>query len=147
MKTIKAASIYFLVILALLASTLAGCAPQVVKVEGAEADAVLQYTESMADTVFAAINAGDYAAFTKDMDEQMKKAMPESSFTSMLKTLEKVGKYQSRTVDHIEKVQNYNVVVYNAKFEQDTVTVRLTFNQADPHLVSGLWFTSPKLAK
>lgn len=125
----------------------AACAPKVTKVEGAEKDQVLSWSEPMADNLFAALNSGDYTAFSTDLDSAMKTAMPESGLQSLEKTLTKVGKWQSRSVDHVEKTPGYYVVVYNAKFEQDNVTVRLTFTQAEPHKVSGLWLTSPKLAK
>ncbi len=121
-------------------------APKAIRVEGAERDAVLAYSEAMADNYFASLNAGDYTAFTKDFDPTLKKATTQASFDGLKKTLSKVGAYQSRTVDHVEKVQTYYSVFYKAQFEQDIVTVRLTFNQDAPHQIAGTWFTSPKLA-
>ncbi len=140
---------FFILLMGLLLILPAGCntAPQFTKVEGTELDQVLQFSEPMADNFFAALNAGDYPAFSRDFSPELLKAVPESGLTDLKKTLSKVRAYQSRTVDHVDKVQTYYSVFYNAKFEQDMVTVRLTFDQAAPHKLSGTWFNSPKLAK
>jgi hypothetical protein len=38
--------------------------------------------------------------------------------------------------------------VYKANYEkEDSVSVRLVFNNAEPPLITGLWFDSPNLRK
>jgi hypothetical protein len=131
--------------LCLLLISLAACTTTEVKtLQGTERAQVLQFAEPLADTYFSALNSGDYAATSHDWDQQMINAMPKSGFDNLLKTLTKVGKYQSRKIDHVEAVQNFYVVAYITTFEQDKVTVRLTFNKSD-HKISGMWFDSPKL--
>ena len=51
---------------------LAGCASSPKGLEGVERDAVLAYSEPMADNELAALNANDYDAFIKDYDVKMR---------------------------------------------------------------------------
>ncbi len=135
------------VLTCLLAALFTACTPTVPTITGAEYDQVLQFSEPIADNLFAGLKAGNYAMFSRDFDASMQKGLPESAFSGLTSSLAKVGAYQSRTVDHIEKPEGYYVVVYNAQFEQDVVTVRLTLTQSEPHLISGIWFNSSKLSQ
>ena len=135
------------VITCLLAAFFTACTPKVPTITGAEYDQVLQFSEPVADNLFAGLKAGNYAMFSRDFDADMQKGLPESAFSSLTSSFARVGAYQSRTVDHIEKPEGYYSVIYNAQFEQDVVTVRLTFTQSEPHLISGIWFNSPKLSQ
>ena len=135
------------VLTCLIASLFTACTPQVPTVTGAEYDQVLQFSEPIADNFFAGLKAGNYAIFSRDFDTGMQKGLPESAFSGLTSSLVKVGAYQSRTVDRIEKPEGYYAVIYNAQFEQDVVTVRLTLTQSEPHMVSGIWFNSPKLSQ
>ena len=148
MKHNRILPVFILVaLLAGLALTACSGAPKVEAVEGADRDAVLAYSEAMTDNLLAGMNAGDYAAFSRDFTADMKKAMPESSLAG-LKTsvIDKIGAYTSRTVDRVEKVGEFYRVAYKAKFEQDdAVQMLLTFTMSEPHQVAGLFFTSDKL--
>ncbi len=136
--------------LALLAATgLAGCTTQKT-LEGSDRDAVLAYSEPIADNLFQGMNSGDYATFSRDFNDQMLKGIPEATFTgSFLPNVAgKLGKYISRQVDSVTQVGNNVLIVYTAKFEQDdNVTVRFSLEQAEPHHVSGLYFNSPTLSQ
>jgi hypothetical protein len=58
----------------------------------------------------------------------------------------KLGKYLSRQVDQVTQSDEFYVVVYQAKFEQEEpVMVGVAFHVAEPHSVSHLWFDSEKL--
>lgn len=148
MKTKHDFTLLSLIVTFLFFALLAGCAPQVTPVEGTEREQVVAKTEPMADNLYQAMVSQDYAAFSKDFDPQMKKAMDEKAFQQMLATLDpKIGKYQSRQLQKVEKVQGLYVLTYLAKFEnEDNVTSRISFRPGDPMQVSGLWFNSPKLS-
>ncbi len=136
-----------IVLLAVLA--LAACAPkvQVEALQGSDRDAVLAYTEPMTDNLLAGLNAADYAVFSRDFDDAMLKAIPESKFANLLATTTgKVGAYDSREVNSVEKVGEYYRVVYKAKFAgDDKAQVLISFEGAEPHKVAGLFFTSDKM--
>ena len=61
-----------LLILTVALVFLAGCASSPKGLEGAERDAILAYSEPMADNELAALNANDYDAFIKDYDVKMR---------------------------------------------------------------------------
>ena len=107
----------------------------------------LAYSEAMTENLLAGMNAGDYAAFSRDFNADMKTAMPEAALASMKTSItDKIGAYVSREVDRVEKVGEYYRVVYKAKFEQDdAVQMLVTFTGSEPHQVAGLFFTSDKL--
>ena len=126
-----------------------GCAPKknVEPVEGELRDEVAAQAQPMAEKLLKALNDNDYATFSLDFDEAMRKGMDEKGFTSM-KTMfdSKIGKFVSMEVDKVEKVDSYYSITFRARFEkEDGVTFRMTINQNDPPKVAGVWFTSPKL--
>lgn len=114
---------------------------------GAARDAVLAYSEAKTDNLMQGLNANDYAMFSRDLNDSIKTAIPESGFASMrAKVNGKIGNYVSRQVDTITQSGNFVTLVYQAKFENDSpVTVRVSFEMAEPHRISGLWFDSAKL--
>ncbi len=121
---------------------------QAVTLSGKERDAVLAYSEPMTDNLLAGMNEANYARFALNFDEQMKKAITEKAFQDMLSSIGgKLGAYQTREVALVEDTGAYMRVTYSAKFaNEDGVTVRVVFNDGTPdHLISGLWFDSPKL--
>jgi hypothetical protein len=140
-------SLILTVLLAGLGLTACAAGPKVEAVEGADREAVLAYSEAMTDNLLAGMNAGDYAAFSRDFNADMKTAMPESSLAGLKTSVtDKIGAYVSREVDRVEKVGEYYRVIYKGKFEQDdAVQMLVTFTMSEPHQVAGLFFTSDKL--
>jgi hypothetical protein len=132
-----------LLLVVLLAGLLTACGSQGTPLTGADRDAVLAFSESKTDNLLAGMNAGDYAAFSKDFDQDMLTAMPQSQFDALKKDRDaKLGLYISRQVNSIVKQGDFYVVLYDAKFEKDeAVIVRVVFRIAEPHQVSGLWFS------
>jgi hypothetical protein len=137
-------------VLALFVSTgLAGCS-NVKPLTGSERDAVLAYAEPIADNLLQGYNTGDYAAFSRDFNAQMLQGIPAKNFTdSLLPTITgKVGKYVSRQVDSVTVISGNILIIYTARFEQeDKVTIRLSLEEASPHRVAGLYFSSTKLSQ
>lgn len=135
--------VYVLVLAGLLVSFLAGCGgSQGTTLSGADQDAVLAYSEAKSDNLLAGMNANDYAAFSKDFDQDMLNAMAQTEFDKLKKDRDtKLGLYVSRAVNSVVQTGDFVAVIYDAKFEKDdAVTVRIVFRVADPHEVSGLWF-------
>ncbi len=137
------------ILLIALAVTLGACtpAPKVTTLTGADKDAVLVYSESMTAGLLAGLNAGDYAQFSKDFNDAMKQGIPESNFANMRQQITgKLGAYVSREVKLVEQVNDNIRITYSAKFEQeDGVTMQVIYTGGEPHKVTGLFFTSPKL--
>lgn len=139
---------YVFISVLILAIILGGCTATPIAIEGAERDAVLTYTEPMADNELEALNANNYQAFIKDYDEKMLETTTRENFTSLYELLSsKLGKYVSREVTAVTAVgEDAILVVYRVKFEKEEgVTVRLIFQPRGGHLITGLWFDSPKL--
>lgn len=131
-----------LLLAALLVFLLAGCAPQETVLSGDEQDAVLAFSEAKTDNLLAGLNAGDYAMFSADFDQDMLNAMTQAQFDALkLDRDAKVGLYVSREVTSVVQQGDFYAVVYSAALEKaPDVTVRVVFRIADPHQVSGLWF-------
>jgi hypothetical protein len=130
------------IVIAFLMALLSACAPKEIILTGADQEAVLAYSEAKTDNLLAAINAGDYTAFSKDFDSDMLNAMPESQFMTLKQDRDaKIGKYISRQVASVSQSGDFIIVSYTAKFEKETeVTVRVVFRAAEPNNISGLWF-------
>ncbi|HEY3343614.1 MAG TPA: DUF3887 domain-containing protein [Anaerolineaceae bacterium] len=139
------------IILLLLALLSTACTPDPPKtLTGAEKDAVLGYSEKIADNLLSGYNSADYATFALDMNDTMKKTLTEDYFKKNIigSVFSKVGKYESRTVESVLQTRKYVTVVYNAKFSgDDPVVVRVSLDPAGAHQISGLWFDSVNLRK
>ncbi len=134
--------IHVLSLAVLVVSFLAGCGSQGTTLTGVDKDAVLAFSEAKTDNLLAGMNAGDYAMFSKDFDQDMLKAMTEAQFATLKTDRDaKLGLYISRQVNSVVQQGDFYAVIYDAKFEKDgAVTVRVVFRVAEPHEVSGLWF-------
>lgn len=140
MKIEKKVSILFLV--AFIFSLLAGCGSQATALTEEDQDAVLAYSEGKTDNLLTGMNANDYAAFSRDFDQDMLDAMSQTQFAELKKDRDaKLGLYLSREVHSVTQTGDFYTVNYDAKFEKDdAVTIRVVFRIAEPHQVSGLWF-------
>jgi hypothetical protein len=137
-----------------LAISISACSssstPSSAGLTGKDKENVLAYVDPIVDNLFAGYNSSDYAKFSKDMNETMKKSVNADYFTKTINGIvfAKIGKYNSRAVDQVIQSTNYVTIVYNAKFEKDDpVVVRLSVDTAEPHLISGLYFDSANLRK
>ena len=136
--------IYVLTLAAMLVGFLVGCGgAQGPTLSGVDQDAVLAFSEAKSDNLLAGMNANDYAAFSNDFDQDMLKDMPSAEFDKLKADSDaKLGFYVSRTVNRVVQTGDFVAVIYDAKFEKDdAVTVRVVFRVAEPHEVSGLWFS------
>ncbi|MDD5370210.1 MAG: DUF3887 domain-containing protein [Anaerolineaceae bacterium] len=139
----------FILFVLLLVGSLSACGANPNKtLAGADQEAVLAYADPIADNLLKGMNDRDYASFSRDFNDAMIKGIPEAGFPQMEDSiLGKIGKYVSRQVSSVIETGGIETVIYTAKFEQeDSVTIRLAVEKAEPHKVAGLFFTSPKLA-
>ena len=113
-------------------------------VTGEAKEAVLAYSEAKTENLLSGMNAGDYAAFSKDFDQDMLNAMTEEEFTKLKKDRDNtLGQYVSRQVKDVMQSPSgdFIAVVYDAAFEkEEAVTMRVVFRAEEPNQISGLWF-------
>ncbi|PKN91344.1 MAG: hypothetical protein CVU44_19715 [Chloroflexi bacterium HGW-Chloroflexi-6] len=134
--------IHLLLLVGLVFSLLAACGPQETVLGEEDADAVLAFSEEKTDNLLTAMKAGDYAAFSRDFDQQMLDAMTEAQFEALKTERDAtLGAYVSRQVNRVVQTGDFYAVFYDAKFEKDeSVAMRVVFRVAEPNQVSGLWF-------
>src|SRR5512143_3645300 len=119
-----------LLLLVLVLSLLAGCGgSKDTALTGDQRNAVLAYSETKADGLFAGLKSGDYAMFSTDFDQAMLNAMTKTQFEALKKDRDtKLGAYISRQVSSVVQNGDFYAVIYDAKFEKDdNVQVRVVF--------------------
>jgi hypothetical protein len=109
------------------------------------------YADPMAENILYSIETEDYTAFLRNMDPTMKAAYTPEQFATIHNLLsDAVGQYGTKTFVSAERSGDYIVVYYKATYSNEPagVTVKVVFsvNTGGAALVSGLWFSSPKLA-
>jgi uncharacterized membrane protein YhfC len=121
--------------------------PQSKNLIGGDRDAVLAYSESKTTSLLTAINNNDYAVFSRDLNDKMKNAISADGLVNIrTKVNGKIGNYASRQVDSVVQSGDFVTVIYLARYEnEERVTMRVSFEVAEPHRISGLWFDSEKL--
>jgi hypothetical protein len=134
---------HVLLLIVFLANLLTGCGSNGTSLTGDDKDAVLTFSEAKTDNLLAGMNANDYASFSKDFDQDMLNAMTQPEFDKLkIDRDSKLGLYLSRQVRSVVQTGDFYAVNYDAKFEKDdAVGIRVVFRVAEPHEVSGLWFS------
>jgi hypothetical protein len=128
--------ISLLIALSILAT---GCAAP--KPAALTVDEVLVVTEN----VLTALDANDYAAFTRDYSPDMLAAYSEDKFTQVRDLLQSAsGKYISTGKVSLSNNQGYAVYRIICKYEQEDVVVTIVF-KVDGKQIEGLFFDSPNL--
>jgi hypothetical protein len=115
---------------------------------GTEKTAVLAFSEATTDNLLlAGLTVNDYAAFSRDFDSDMSEEIPATDFAAWKQELDnQLGNYLSRQVDQVTQADEFYVVVYQAKFEQEEpVTVTVAFHASD-HSIAFLSFDSEEFS-
>ncbi|MGH4139041.1 DUF3887 domain-containing protein [Clostridium sp.] len=102
-----------------------------------------------------AVEKGDYAQFSKDFSDELKKAITEESFKTLCTSFsEKIGKYESKkftaAAEKKKDEKIFKTVIYTSKYSKEEKDVQITasFTENDGKiLVEGIFFKSPNLAK
>jgi hypothetical protein len=137
-KEIRLLAITMLVVCLLL---LTSCEREL---SGAKAATVLSLSEPIIDNLFIGLVGNDYATFSRDFDTYMQRSIPGSDFAEWKRGLDsQLGNYLSREVHRVAQSDEFYVVEYHAKFEQEEpVVVGVAFHIAEPHSISHLWIES-----
>ena len=136
----KKNAVFFIVALVLSALTLLTACEK--ELSGTEKTAVLAFSEAATDNLLAGLTANDYAAFSRDFDTDMYEEIPATDFPAWKQELDnQLGNYLSRQVDRVSQADEFEVVVYQAKFEQEEqVTITVAFHS--DHSIAFLSFDS-----
>ena len=137
-----------LLVVILLVLALTACLPGK-GVKGADQEAVLTYTEPIADRILSGLETDDYALFSQDFNDQMLQGLTEDSFQQLRDLLSsKVGSYQSRKVSSVRDIDGTMLVIYTAVYsDAKQVVIQLSVTGSEPHQVIGLYFDAPELRK
>ncbi len=110
------------------------------------------YSDPMTENVLLAIENGNYTEFSRDFDDAMKKALNLASFQQLISQFDsKIGDYVPGSKSFIkgERVGGFIIAYYKAIYTNEPVgvTVKVVFTSGNgPAKITGLWFSSPKLA-
>ncbi len=115
--------------------------------EGADRDAVLSYAQEPSENLLEGLLARDYTQFSRDFSDDMKQGMNEQAFNDLVSMFDtKLGVYQSMVLVTVLQDENYTTLVYQLIYEKDNeVSMRVVFDNKEPHKISGVWFDSPEL--
>lgn len=147
-RHVTVASVMILVMAMLAGALLSGCGKVMT-----ESD--VSYASPLLDNMLSGIKDKDYSEFSKDFGSEMKTAMTEEAFNTLVDTLNsKIGDYQSRTfggaTTQASNGKNYTVVVYKAKYTNETADVMITLTvggEDGGRTVDGFFMNSPNLRK
>jgi len=105
------------------------------------------YADPITENILVSLKNNDFAGFSRDLDEVMRKAEDETAFNSIYTLLKtNVGDYISKDFKSAAIQQNYFVVRYLAKYDNEPDGVWITISFDKNQQVAGLYFNSPKLA-
>jgi hypothetical protein len=128
---------------------LASCAPTI-ETQPMTADELSQskaFAVPMVANLMANMLTRDYETFSKDFNPTMHDVMAKSNFEDMMKTFdEKIGTCSNPAFSSGIMMNGNYALTYNLTCQKDTgVQMQVLFEPDDPHLIAGLFFTSPKL--
>ena len=110
---------------------------------------IREIADTMTENILVAMNEDNYLHFSKDFDEPMKNALNEKEYQETIPAIkDKIGNYISKEFVSIEKKDQYTIIIYKAKFDQepDDVIIRTVLSENNGNfLISGFWVNSPKL--
>jgi Protein of unknown function (DUF3887) len=123
---------------------LSGCSAQ-----QPSGDETQKFADPMTENMLVAMNENNYAQFSRDFDEQMRKNLNETQYNNTIPAITaNIGEYISKEFVSVEKKDQFTIVTYKAKFSQETgdVLVRSVFSDKNgKKYMSGFWLDSPKL--
>ena len=107
---------------------------------------LLAYASSETENVLLSLNNNNYTAFSKDLDQVVKNAIPQSGFNSLYNQLKSnVGDYQSKAFEAASLQNNIYTVIYLAQYTDEPSGVWVTISFDSSQKIAGLYFISPKL--
>jgi len=126
-------------LLIVLSITVTGCGPA--KPAGLTNDEVIGITKN----ILTALDNKDYAAFSRDFSDEMKKALPEEQLIALADMLHThSGKFVSVGEISLSNKQGFALYQIICKYEHEDVVVTIVF-RINGKTVEGLFFDSPYL--
>jgi hypothetical protein len=122
-----------MIVLCLIVVTSSGCSN------------VTKYSTPMTLNLINSIYAENYASFSKDFDEALKKELSEANFPDLVSQMkDNFGTYKENTLKFkgFNLVNGVNTVDYTADFSAKSgVSVQVIFMKVDNQIkITGLWF-------
>ena len=107
---------------------------------------VRAYADSETENILVSLNNNGFVDFSKDLDQAMKNAMPQTGFDKLYKQIQSaVGNYQSKEFGTVSMLNNIVTIKYHAKYTLEPGGVWVTISFDSDQKVAGLYFNSPKL--
>jgi len=105
------------------------------------------FAAPMVDNIIAGMQSRDYDTFSKDFNPITHDVLAKSNFEDMMKTFdEKIGSCTSPVFSEGILMNGNYALTYTLTCTKDApVQMQVLFEPDDPHLIAGLFFTSPKL--
>jgi hypothetical protein len=99
----------------------------------------------LAENILTALDNNDYAAFSRDFSDEMKKALPEEQFKGLADMLHAhSGKFVSAGSSSLSNKQGFAIYQIPCEYEHEEVLVTIVF-RINGKNVEGLFFDSPFL--
>jgi hypothetical protein len=104
------------------------------------------YTDVETENALVSLQNNDYNGFTKDFNQTMKNAMPQSAFTKLYNLISStVGDYQSKEFEIATIANNIFTIQYYAQYSLEPRGVWVSISFDSNQKIAGLYFNSPKL--
>lgn len=132
-----------LLISVLLAGLLAACGGEVgTKLDGEARDEVMAYVDPITENLLEGFKTQDYATFSQDFNDEMKKSIDTAKFEALYKQLnDQIGAYQSRSIDTVTDYGKIVTAEYASVFSKtEKVKIVVTVTKEEPHQITGLYF-------
>jgi Protein of unknown function (DUF3887) len=104
------------------------------------------YADAETENALISLQNNDLAGFTKNFNQTMKNAMPQSAFTKLYNLMSStVGDYQSKKFEIVTSANNNFTIEYYAQYTLEPAGVWVSISFDASRNISGLYFNSPKL--
>ena len=106
---------------------------------------VAKYSDPITENILISMNRSDYAGFSRDFDETMKRELPEDTFSAFVDQVNgQIGNYisDSKRMTGVNVSNGLTTATYEADFAaMEGVTVEVVYQEIDGKMkVVGLWF-------
>ena len=112
-----------------------------------DASQVRSYTDVETENALESLQNNDLAGFTKDFNQSMKNAMPQSAFNKLYNLISStVGDYQSKEFEIATITNNIFTIQYYAQYSLEPAGVWVSISFDNDRKIAGLYFNSPEIS-
>jgi hypothetical protein len=135
-----AGKVLLLLFLALMSWLLPACADASTDNSTAlDIAAIRAYADPITETTLTGLSANNFAEYTKFFNEATKAAVTKDVIDKAAAQINaKMGPYVSKEYLRAERIDEYIVVHYRAKYLKEEIGVRMVFDK--DHRIAGQWF-------